>query len=95
MYIQGNHDSQADLDRDEVTDVDIQLDISLTQKGPSNIEGSTNYVKAVYDHTKTKKLFYLWAFDSMSDDCEGVSGWGCIYPNQVAWYKEKSQQLIE
>ena len=30
MYIQGNHDSQADLDRDEVTDVDLELDISLT-----------------------------------------------------------------
>ena len=94
MYIQGNHDSQADLNRDQVTDVDTELDISLTQKGPKNVTGSTNYVKAVYDHTKSKKLFYLWAFDSMSDGCEGVEGWGCIYPSQVDWYRQKSEQLI-
>jgi len=81
MYVQGNHDSQADLDRDEVTAVDMTLDISLTEQGPLNINGSTNYVKPVYDNTGTKKLFYLWAFDSMSDNCEGVSGWGCVYPS--------------
>lgn len=31
----------------------------------------------------------------MSDNCEGVEGWGCVYPSQVAWYKEKSQELIK
>lgn len=78
-----------------MTDVDTELDISLTEKGPASINGSTNYIKAVYDHTKTKKLFYLWAFDSMSNNCEGVQGWGCIYPSQIAWYKEQSKKLIE
>jgi len=94
MYIQGNHDAEADLDRDQVTSIDVTLDISLTEKGPKDINGSTNYVKAVYDRTKTKKLFYLWAFDSMSNDCEGIPGWGCVYPSQIAWYKAKSQELI-
>ena len=31
----------------------------------------------------------------MSDDCEGVAGWGCVYPDTVEWFREKSKQLIE
>lgn len=31
----------------------------------------------------------------MSDDCAGVSGWGCIYPNQIAWYRDKTAELIK
>lgn len=30
----------------------------------------------------------------MSDNCQGVTGWGCVYPNQVEWYKKKSAELI-
>lgn len=95
MYIQGNHDSEADIGRDAVTAIDMQLDISITEQGPHNINGSTNYVKPVYDSTGTKKLFYLWAFDSMSNNCEDVDGWGCVYPSQIEWYKNKSAELIE
>lgn len=94
MYIQGNHDSQADLNRRQVTELDLTGSESLTKEGPSDIHGSTNYVKAVYDSKGEKKLFYLWAFDSMSDDCEGVGGWGCVYPDQVQWYNQKTQELI-
>ena len=31
----------------------------------------------------------------MSDNCEEVVGWGCVYPNQVQWYRQKSKELIE
>lgn len=29
----------------------------------------------------------------MSDDCEKVSGWGCIYPDQVQWYRDMTDYL--
>ena len=90
MYIQGNHDALADLDRDEVATLDMSLDISLTEKGPAEIHGTSNYVKTVYDSTGENKMFYLWAFDSMSENCEGVKGWGCVYPDAVEWYRQKS-----
>jgi len=31
MYIQGNHDSEADIGREAVTAIDMSLDISLTE----------------------------------------------------------------
>lgn len=96
MYILGNHDSQADVsNRSEVIGMDMKLEYSITETGPSNINGSGNYVKAVYDSSGQRRLFYLWAFDSMVDHCQGVEGWGCVYPNQVDWYKNKSRELIK
>ena len=56
---------------------------TLTERAPKNTTGTSNYVKAVYDQSGEKKLFYLWSFDSMSDGCEGVSGWGCVYPDTI------------
>lgn len=52
-------------------------------------------MKAVYDQSGENKLFYLWSFDSMSDGCEGVDGWGCVYPDTVQWYVETSRKFIE
>ena len=50
MYILGNHDSQADLtNRSEVITMDMTLEYSISETGPQNINGSGNYVKAVYD----------------------------------------------
>ena len=73
----------------------MTLDVSMTEKGPSEIHGTSNYVYPVYDEEGKNRLFYLWAFDSMSDNCEGVAGWGCVYPDSVEWFREKSKQLIE
>ena len=41
MYVQGNHDSQADIGRDEVATLDMTLDISMTEKGPSEIHNDS------------------------------------------------------
>lgn len=95
MYVQGNHDSQADIGRDAVASLDMTLNISMTEKGPSRLHGTSNYVYPVYDQAGENKLFYLWAFDSMSDNCEGVDGWGCVYPDTVEWYRNKSEELIQ
>lgn len=37
--------------------------------------------------------FNLWIFDSGQDDCEGHSGWGCVYPDQVQWYEDTAKAL--
>ena len=49
MYVQGNHDSQGDLSRDEISNLDMSLEYSLTEKAPNTTVGTSNYVKAVYD----------------------------------------------
>ena len=49
MYIEGNHDAQADLSRDEITTLDLGNPLSLTERGPAEAAGTSNYYKAVYD----------------------------------------------
>ena len=95
MYIEGNHDAQGDLKRDDITTLDLTEPNSITERGPSEAAGTSNYVKAVYDQSGENKLFYLWAFDTMITQCEGVKGWGCIEPPTIQWYREKSKELID
>ena len=90
MYVEGNHDSQADLTRDEITALDMTDPFSITERGAVEAIGTSNYVKAVYDESGQKKLFYLWAFDSMSDWCEEVMGWGCVEMPTIRWYRKTS-----
>ena len=44
----GNHDSQADLTRQEVAAVDASYDLSLTSPS-TNLTHATNYMLPVYD----------------------------------------------
>jgi len=38
---------------------------------------------------------YVWMLDSSDNDCQHVSGWGCVYPDQVEWFRNKSAALKE
>jgi hypothetical protein len=100
-YANGNHDPQADLTKTEIVDVDMALgvlggNLSYTQQGPANITGATNYVLPLYGSTsKTVPAFNVWAFDSGMEDCLGEQGWGCVYPDQVQWYRDTSQAMAK
>ena len=45
----GNHDSEGDLNRDQISEVDRSYNLSLTQPNAANISHTTNYVLPVYD----------------------------------------------
>ena len=70
----------------EVNDQTCSLD------GPSSISGASNYVLPVLGQDD-KPAFYVWIFDSSDNTCEGKSGWGCVYPDQVKWYRNMSAKL--
>jgi len=90
----GNHDVEADLSGDSIVDLDNTEELSLTQHGPSDISGATNYYLPVYKYNSTEEIGQvLWVFDSGNKGCLGVSGWGCVEYNQVAWYRNASRAL--
>ena len=38
----------------------------------------------------------MWIIDSNSEGCmEDNHGWGCIEPDQISWYQEKSADVIK
>lgn len=64
MYLFGNHDSEQDLSRDMMALMDSKNDLSMTQVGPEDIDGTSNYFHPIYDKDGKKKLFYIWVFDT-------------------------------
>jgi hypothetical protein len=89
----GNHDEEADLTRDQIVELDRSYTNSLTQLGPQHIHGVTNYVLSVAsfqrDHSSPPAM-RLYFFDSNNANCEGIRGWGCVYPSQIEWYRQVS-----
>ena len=90
----GNHDTQADLNREQVSELDRTYNLSLTLPNAANISHAFNYVLPVYDHTGTNILFRLWFLDSGEDnDCMGTGGYDCVRPDQVEWFREANKAI--
>lgn len=66
---------------------------AMSTDGPSNIHGASNYVLPILGKDG-KPAAYVWLLDSNDNNCEGVTGWGCVYPDQVKWFQDMSKQLI-
>ena len=96
FYLNGNHDPQADLNQTEIvqTDIDIGKYISFTQLGPANITGASNYYIPIHSSSSINEVQYsFWVFDSNQENCEGVTGYGCINDDQIMWYKSYAASL--
>jgi len=91
----GNHDSEADLSKREIIAQEMTNPLSLTQLGPSGIQGASNYYLPVLesDAQSNTAAAVLYLFDSGHEDCLGVKGWDCVYPDQIEWYRNLSQYL--
>ncbi|KYR02318.1 hypothetical protein DLAC_11463 [Tieghemostelium lacteum] len=88
----GNHDDQGDLNRQQIVQFDQTFPLSLTQQGPTSIHGATNYWLPIADQNGTVQTI-LYFFDSNDNNCQNVEGWGCVYPDQIEWYRATSEAL--
>ena len=79
----GNHDSEGDLTREEVSELDRSYNYSLTQPNAGNISHAFNYFLPVYDQNGTEVQFRLWFLDTGHEECLNVKRWGCVMPDQV------------
>jgi len=93
----GNHDDEADLNRTEIIRLDQTHPLSLTQQGPADIHGATNYYLFIYSSNETNEVpvAVLYILDSSDNNCENVTGWGCVYPDQIKWYMELSASITQ
>jgi len=66
---------------------------AISMDGPANIHGASNYVAPILGKDG-KPAAYVWLLESSDNNCQGVTGWGCVYPDQVEWFKNTSRQLI-
>ena len=95
-YTRGNHDSEADLKRREIVEVDMKSPYSFTQLAPEDLPGASTFVIPVYSSKNSDEVVMnLWFFDSEDYNCLGVKGYGCVDVPTVAWYREMSETLEE
>mmetsp|Transcript_42389 Transcript_42389/g.40626 ORF Transcript_42389/g.40626 Transcript_42389/m.40626 type:complete len:133 (-) Transcript_42389:216-614(-) len=77
----GNHDSEGDLTREEINELDRSYDLSMTQPSAEGVSHAFNYFLPVY--AEGEEQFRLWFVDSGDYDCMGVQGYDCVKPDQV------------
>eukprot|EP00930_Biecheleria_cincta_P042896 TRINITY_DN29513_c0_g1_i1.p1 TRINITY_DN29513_c0_g1~~TRINITY_DN29513_c0_g1_i1.p1 ORF type:complete len:484 (-),score=53.38 TRINITY_DN29513_c0_g1_i1:302-1603(-) len=66
--------------------------MAMAHDGPTNIHGASNYVIPVFGGNGAA-AFYVWMLDSSDNNCLGIQGWGCVYPDQVEWFRKTSRRL--
>lgn len=92
----GNHDDEGDLDRAGTMALMQDLPYSLSEPGPTDIDGVGNYVVEILGRGSTSHsalTLYLLDTHSYSPDERHFRGYDWLKPNQINWFKKTSQGL--
>jgi 3',5'-cyclic AMP phosphodiesterase CpdA len=91
-YVMGNHDSQGDLSRKQIIELDKTHNYSLI----NSMQGDySNYYIPIYAGNG-KVALILWMFDTNSEGCENMEdSWGCFEKNEIDWYENESKLIEE
>lgn len=93
-YTLGNHDSEADLTRRQIVDLDMLHPYSLTKQAEAPGYGASTFVIPVMSSKNPEEVVMnLWFFDSEDYNCLGVKGYGCVELQVIDWYRQKSAEL--
>ena len=102
-YTTGNHDTQADLNIEELIKLDKTHPFAMQREENHKLLENkiyqypvtiSNYYIRIYDLNKV--VFILWFFDSGDHGCEEMDPdltYGCINSSQIEWYIETSHML--
>ena len=90
----GNHDSDFDLTRTEMYKVLRSVKGNVNTPDDKGISGCSNDIITISGSKGVDRVLYL--FDSGNRaEVGGVSGWGYVHQDQVAWYKNHSRSFTK
>ena len=92
----GNHDDEGDLDREASMAIMQDLPFSLSDAGPTDIDGVGNYLVEVLGRGSTSHsalTLYLIDSHSYSPDERHFRGYDWVKPSQINWFKQTSESL--
>lgn len=92
----GNHDDNGNaLSKEEQMEIYNRYGVSISYDEGSSMSGCGTYNVPIYGSTETDKVkFNLWMFDTGSSINNSISGkYDYMRPNQLNWYKAKSNEL--
>jgi len=89
----GNHDHESDWSNSQIFDYLETLPGFVGEKGPENISGIGNYIIILNSTNTDSTAALLYFFDSNAYcDDKNISDYDWIKHDQIAWYREQSQQ---
>jgi Calcineurin-like phosphoesterase len=92
----GNHDDEGDLDRAGTMALMQDLPFSLSEAGPTDIDGVGNYLVEILGRGSTSHsalTLYLMDTHSYSPDERQFRGYDWMKPNQINWFKKTAEGL--
>ncbi|PVI06587.1 phosphoesteras-like protein [Periconia macrospinosa] len=92
----GNHDDEGVLSRQTQMQLYESLPFSLSEAGPTNIDGVGNYYVEILAHGNNKHsavTLYFLDTHSYSPDETKFKGYDWIKPNQIAWFNTAAETL--
>ncbi len=90
----GNHDSERGaMSREELMAHYNTHKSSISVDDGDELSGCGTYNIPVLSSDSEKVKFNIWVFDSNDYDEEGR--YGCVLPDQVEWYKKRSDELAQ
>ncbi|HNY77031.1 MAG: metallophosphoesterase family protein [Sedimentisphaerales bacterium] len=90
----GNHDDEGTKDRRGVMDIVISMPYSVSQQGPKNIFGVSNYYLPVVAADGGQTQWILYFLDSNAYPPEkSLGSYDWIHTDQIDWYRRTSKEL--
>ena len=91
----GNHDDESTMSRDELMKLARSLPYGVSQRGPRDITGVSNYVLPVRASKGRKQAATIYCIDSNSYYYVGEErdGYDWIHPDQIHWYLKKAEGI--
>ena len=94
----GNHDDEGSLSREALMQLTHSLPYSLSEIGPTNIDGVGNYyIEVLARGTSSHSALTLYLLDThgYSPDERQFRGYDWLKKNQIDWFKTTSKELKE
>ena len=90
----GNHDDEGTKDRRGLMDIVMALPYSVSQQGPNDISGVSNYYLPVVSADGHQTQWILYFLDSNAYPPEkSLGAYDWIHVDQVDWYRRTSKSL--
>lgn len=90
--VYGNHDSEANVTREELYEMQEGYANSISEPGPDDIHGVGNYSLAIQSREGEEEEALLYFLDSGAYAPINVGGYEWIHSDQVNWYVSESQK---
>lgn len=90
--VYGNHDSEANLTREELFNIQQEYTYSVAEYGPADIHGVGNYHLAVQSNDGKSSEALLYFLDSGDYAKDNIGYYDFIHSDQVSWFVSESLQ---